>query len=1037
VKRLFAVLSAFVLLGPLWATDIKSVPEIRTDLNPTGQNAVPQVGQAGVSNIGIPSAVLPQAGQTATPGIPTLPANAQVAEIAPASPSVALSVVPGVAAAAKLEPIASPTGEINQPQAQAESGPPNVESEKTAGDVQFDRASRITQSRPVEGTLWIKPTSFVERRGASRLAPSTPRTAAAPAGVGGDGESADRMLEQTLDRAVAKGQLSAELRQELLDAAFKDPLTGLHNRLYLDSNLPDIARLYPSLTTFKLDALKEINDSYDHATGNNFLTALAAVTGKVVGQDGLLVRRSPTGFALFMDAPESDARLAAEALRLAVSREMGDPKTLLGQTAARDGVTGTISLGVAALKPEASPTQSYRDAFGSAEKARALAKEMGGGDRVAYDDGDSKMMDRRTLEEAVAALKRSRKPGMGTRLAEVAQEGLTRIMQERDSTVPTPQQMSELMDKLKDPEVRAAAFGVIYQDRLTGLRNRRYLFDNLNELMGGYATYMALDLDKFGDLNAVLGEDTADLVLKEFGVLLAEAVKNRDAMALHLSGEEFVILSGRKEADPAAFGDSVRAKVKEELGARVAAKYGIRDQETGAPYAITISIGVAPIKDDVAAPDRRLALVTAMAESLLQRAKANGRDRVEGGSPSVGAADLTALLARVVRVDAAVRQVVERIFPAPPRSAPGEAFFDNSFKSRREVLRELKYNPASQRRTLLSDPEKGGSETSLISPEGQKERIMKISNKEVISNELFIRGVLENFELFNQNLTSPRSVAYERVWPFEPVMVQDRVANAHKSWMGANLPMAQRVALAILAGTFGVHGFNWGAYLDTNWTRSVLVDFEFSRAEAEVSDGPLPVGAASFHPWVSTDYYNDLRDFQPALAAWKQTFSKPETQAEIARLERRAGIGEKRIAADLKLFQDNLALLEKSLERDVAMGNNDFQSHAKRAGLTGVQTETLSVVNKNAHRSPAGGILRDMARWLIRQQADRKPAFVLSPEEWRRLCDSRRQGLLPDDRKALLKAASQGRVTAPPDSKPYSVAEVHTALDRLAYLLKP
>lgn len=366
----------------------------------------------------------------------------------------------------------------------------------------------------------------------------------------------------------------------------------------------------------------------------------------------------------------------------------------------------------------------------------------------------------------------------------------------------------------------------------------------------------------------------------------------------------------------------------------------------------------------------------------------------------------------------------------------GDAFFDNAFKSRREVLRELKYNPAAQRKTLLSDPQKGGSETTLISPKGRPERVMKISNKEVISNELFLRGVMENFELFNKNLASPRSVAYQRLWPLQPVLVQERVADAHKSWMGANIPLVQRVALAILAGTFGVHGFNWGAYLDVNWSRSVLVDFEMARAAFEVSNGPLPVGATSFHPWVSPDYFNDMRDFQPALAVWKKNFSKPETQAEIARLERRAGIGEARIAADLKVYESNLAVLEKSLERDIAMGNRDFSDRARRAGLTGAQAEALSAVNRSAHRSPEGGILRDMARWMIRQPSDPKPAFVLSPEEWRRLCNGRRRGLSAADRKALLNAASQGKLTAPPDGKPYSAAEVTLALDRLDFLLK-
>ncbi|MBI3552247.1 MAG: diguanylate cyclase [Elusimicrobia bacterium] len=727
MTRLLAVAVSFALLDAVWAGDVKSVPEIKADVNPAKQTSTPLTAPVPAD----PKASVPDLGR-----IPLV--------VVPEAQVPAANAAPG----ALLQP-------VSQPKAEPQAGPPSVDNEVSAGRIQFDQAQTITATSPgLETGAGAATTIHVSGLTLGPRSSDGAPSARGPPGVGGDGATAEALFAQVLDRAVARGRLTPELRKELLDAAYRDPLTGLYNRLYLDAHVADLSRRYPSLATFKLDSLKEINDSYDHETGNKFMKAMAAVGERVVGPDGVVVRRSPTGFAVFLDAPIWDARLSAEALRLAVSRKIGDPSVILGHTVTASAPGGTISVGVAALESGAPAAQSYREAYAKAEGARQLAKEQGGGDRVAYDDDDSKLMDRRTLEEAVSTLKRRQKDAAARRLEDVDKEDLSTLMQEHDSTAPKPAQVAELLEKLKDPAVRHMAFSVVYRDRLSGLLNRRYLFDHIDALLNGYTSYMALDLDKFGDLNAAIGEDKADLVLAELGALLAEGARRQDALPLHLSGEEFVVLGGQRQLDPKALGEALRVKVRDELGRRVADKYGIVDPATSRPFEITVSIGVAPIKHEGGAADQKLALVNAMAESLLQRAKSNGRDRVE-----VGAEGLTALLSRVVRVDETVRGVVDGLMKPAARPAPGSAFLDNSFKTRGEVVRALKFNPASEPGTLLSDPNKGGSETLLVSPPGLEKRVVKISDQEVISNETLLRGIVESFEMFNSRLASPKSVA--------------------------------------------------------------------------------------------------------------------------------------------------------------------------------------------------------------------------------------------------------------------------------------
>ncbi|MBF0229559.1 MAG: GGDEF domain-containing protein [Desulfamplus sp.] len=99
-------------------------------------------------------------------------------------------------------------------------------------------------------------------------------------------------------------------------------------------------------------------------------------------------------------------------------------------------------------------------------------------------------------------------------------------------------------------------------DPLTGLKNRRYLFEDFaphnNKIMErkwlalegknkrtvsseyGYGIFM-MDIDKFKLVNDNFGHDSGDMVLKQFSERLIEKVRNDD-VAARVGGEEFIII---------------------------------------------------------------------------------------------------------------------------------------------------------------------------------------------------------------------------------------------------------------------------------------------------------------------------------------------------------------------------------------------------------------------------------------------------------------------------------------------------------------
>lgn len=151
-------------------------------------------------------------------------------------------------------------------------------------------------------------------------------------------------------------------------------------------------------------------------------------------------------------------------------------------------------------------------------------------------------------------------------------------------------------------------------DKLTGLKNRRYFQEKLDEQVIHFArkevpfSLMIIDIDHFKHVNDTYGHPTGDVVLEQLAQIIKQFVRQSD-MPARYGGEEFVIIMPKTSVDQSI-------QLAEQLRQKIEAASWV----TGA---LTVSIGVSTytLSDNSST-------ILKKADMSLYYSKEHGRNRV-------------------------------------------------------------------------------------------------------------------------------------------------------------------------------------------------------------------------------------------------------------------------------------------------------------------------------------------------------------------------------------------------------------------------
>ncbi len=153
------------------------------------------------------------------------------------------------------------------------------------------------------------------------------------------------------------------------------------------------------------------------------------------------------------------------------------------------------------------------------------------------------------------------------------------------------------------------------RDSLTGLMNRRAIEARFEELLAqGFDTFALVDLDRFKAINDLHGHQVGDAALVACAGAL-RASGDRDAIAVRLGGEEFVVLLRGPRA------------LERAEAMRQAIPMRIAQDVPGLELPVTASMGVVMLAE-AARHKMAFAEFYARADTLMYDAKASGRNRI-------------------------------------------------------------------------------------------------------------------------------------------------------------------------------------------------------------------------------------------------------------------------------------------------------------------------------------------------------------------------------------------------------------------------
>jgi diguanylate cyclase (GGDEF)-like protein len=160
------------------------------------------------------------------------------------------------------------------------------------------------------------------------------------------------------------------------------------------------------------------------------------------------------------------------------------------------------------------------------------------------------------------------------------------------------------------------------RDGLTGLYNQTYIKARLQEELYRSERYksplsvLMIDLDSFRDVNDRFGHVDGDQVLKAFGGVLQDLLRNSDIVGRY-GGEEFLAVMPQTGClDAAAAAERIRRDV---------AQYPFRvgpDRERSVQFTLSIGVFSSPYENQMADE------VINLADAALYRAKKEGKNKV-------------------------------------------------------------------------------------------------------------------------------------------------------------------------------------------------------------------------------------------------------------------------------------------------------------------------------------------------------------------------------------------------------------------------
>lgn len=242
----------------------------------------------------------------------------------------------------------------------------------------------------------------------------------------------------------------------------------------------------------------------------------------------------------------------------------------------------------------------------------------------------SELRSRRSSRDAAFALvlEPRRRDMMSVALDLGAGDVLVSTLAAADMADEAALRLSTLIRRKQSADGRRAAEererSLAWIDPLTGLPNRRYALPRLVELCRrdeGICTIVAIDIDRFKEVNDLYGHAAGDAVLSEVAARL-DGIVPAPGFVARVGGEEFLaVLPEFTGAEAAALTARMRARVSD-------MPILLPGREGGPQLRITISAGIASLRPGAEDPQARAGLLMERADDALLRAKRGGRDRL-------------------------------------------------------------------------------------------------------------------------------------------------------------------------------------------------------------------------------------------------------------------------------------------------------------------------------------------------------------------------------------------------------------------------